>query len=104
MGRWILCARCAHRITQPEMGFRAQGRHDHAFFNPQGVVYQIRCFLLAPGCLVVGHPTGAFSWFKGCLWRYAHCGGCHHHLGWHYLEGPSLPFFGLIVNRLTYPP
>ncbi|MBF0137484.1 MAG: cereblon family protein [Magnetococcus sp. DMHC-1] len=101
--RWVLCARCAHRVTRPEMGLRERGRHEHIFFNPQGLVFQIRCYFSAPGCLVVGMPTGDFSWFKGYLWQYAHCGGCHHHLGWYYLNGPDVPFFGLIVNRLKYP-
>ncbi|MBF0175754.1 MAG: hypothetical protein HQL63_02725 [Magnetococcales bacterium] len=103
-GNWVLCSRCAHRITRFDMGSREQGRHEHVFFNPQGMLFLIRCYVAAPGCLVMGHPTREFSWFKACAWQYALCGGCHHHLGWHYMNGSDVAFFGLIVNRLTYPP
>ncbi len=80
---------------------RRQGQHRHVFFNPRGILFLIRCFGNAPGCLSLGSVTAEFSWFAGYQWCYAHCVGCGQHLGWHY-QGPGGDhFFGLIVNRLT---
>jgi len=86
-------------ITWPAAGISRQGQHEHLFFNPAGVAFEIRCFLRAPGCLVQGRATAEFSWFSGYLWRYAHCSTCLTHLGWRFASS-SDTFFALIANRL----
>ena len=52
---------------------RVNGRHAHAFFNPAGIAYELRCFRTAPGISAEGAPTGEFSWFPGCRWQIALC-------------------------------
>jgi len=52
-------------------------------------------------CLSLGEASTYFSWFEGCAWRYAICGGCQAHLGWEFLCRGGGTFFGLIRNRLT---
>jgi hypothetical protein len=82
-----------------------QGRHEHAFFNPAGIAFQVRCFREAPGCLVQGQATAEFSWFAGYQWQYALCGICLSHLGWLFSSGKSSAenadvFFGLIARKI----
>jgi hypothetical protein len=47
----------------------------------------------------VGAATEEHTWFAGCRWRVAACGGCGEHLGWAFTGVDS--FFGLILARLT---
>jgi hypothetical protein len=98
--RAVRCAACGHQVTTEHAVTEVQGRSDHTFFNPAGVIFEIRCFDRAPGCQVHGDATTEFSWFAGYAWSYALCGACSHHLGW-YFEGDGPGFFGLIVGKLT---
>ena len=79
------------------------GTHIHTFFNPAGIVYEICCFRKAEGCAVHGDATAEFAWFAGSHWQYAVCGACQEHLGW-FFTTPGESFFGLIRNRLFFPP
>ena len=95
----LRCAACGHRIT--ERGYRTErsGAHEHTFVNPAGYAFRIGCFVAAPGCVHVGAPSEAFSWFPGWRWQIAVCGRCRAHLGWIFrIAGEQ--FHGLIVAAL----
>ncbi len=95
----ILCRVCCAAITTPGQGMAKDGLHEHVFFNPAGIAFEIRCYKRAPGCLIRGEPTAAFSWFDGYNWQYALCSTCLTHLGWWFTTRQD-SFFGLIANRL----
>jgi hypothetical protein len=95
----LLCAQCRAVVTSHQHAVTVNGNHLHAFFNPAGIIYEIRCFKQAKGCTVHGHPTDEFSWFTGYTWRYALCAGCLAHLGWMFESGGNA-FFGLIQSKL----
>lgn len=98
-GKWLLCKSCGEKICPESARSHVQGKHQHAFFNPHGLVFDIGCFRTAPGCVAIGRPSAEFTWFAGYAWRVALCSGCLTHLGWRY-EGESV-FFGLIMDGLT---
>ncbi len=100
-GRALLCKMCGHAITRTEAATEVSGKHLHTFFNPAGLLFEIGCFAVAPGCHNEGQPTDFFSWFLGCLWRYSFCGRCYSHLGWQFLPKNAPPFWGLIQNLLV---
>ena len=97
----LLCSTCRARVTSVDQIIAMNGRHQHAFFNPAGIAFEIRCFQAAPGTMVQGTPSSAFSWFAGYAWQIARCATCHTHLGWRFVDqaGRSA-FFGLIASRL----
>jgi hypothetical protein len=95
----LICSNCSAPITSGKEAVSVNGSHEHAFFNPAGIAFEIRCFKQAPGCLVQGDPTTEFSWFAGYRWQYATCGNCLTHLGWFFLSGNN-SFFGLISDRV----
>jgi hypothetical protein len=74
------------------------GRHLHAFFNPAGIAFEIRCFRQAPGAAPQGEPSAEFTWFSGYRWQIALCTTCQSHLGWLFTNGSV--FYGLIATRL----
>lgn len=98
--RRLLCAACAHPVTDPGHRIARNGAHQHEFTNPHGVVYRIGCFDAAPGCIQVGPASNQWTWFPGFAWRIALCGQCQNHLGWEY-RSTGEGFFGLILDRLT---
>jgi hypothetical protein len=98
-GRAVCCRACGHAVAAESAVTEVAGKADHAFFNPEGLLFEIRCFDSAPGCLVGGEPSFEFTWFPGHAWRYALCGACGMHLGW-WFEGGEGAFFGLIRTRL----
>ncbi|MEO8702884.1 MAG: cereblon family protein [Kofleriaceae bacterium] len=95
----IRCAVCEHVITSAAYRCEQAGAHEHTFVNPNGFVHHIGCFTAAPGCLHVGEPQEAFSWFPGWSWQIAVCGRCRAHLGWIFRLAPG-EFHGLIVNAI----
>lgn len=94
----ILCAACGAEITHRRHGIAIDDRHTHAFFNPAGIAFEIRCFRAAPGATPQGNPSAEFTWFPGYRWQIAICTACHAHLGWLFTNGAS--FFGLIAPHL----
>ncbi len=98
--RILMCRRCSHKITALSKAMAINGKHQHTFFNPAGILFEIGCFSSASGCRVEGLPTAEFSWFSGYLWSYSLCGTCLSHLGWFFQAGQKRSFFGLILNRL----
>ncbi len=99
--RAILCMACKNKICACSSGMEVNGRHQHTFYNPEGVIYHIGCFASAPGCIIHGKPTLHFTWFEGYRWNFALCGNCGTHLGWHYRADGGSKFFGLIFNKLA---
>lgn len=96
----VLCRACRAVVTGLKQQVAIDGRHQHAFFNPAGIIYEIRCFAKASGCIKHGPPTPEFTWFKGYAWQYAVCATCFDHLGWFYASAGS-SFFGLIEVKLV---
>lgn len=98
--RAVRCRACGHEVTTREDSEEIDGKHRHTFFNPAGILYEIACYGVAPGCDNLGSPTDQFSWFPGFAWRYSLCGACRSHLGWQFLGAGGATFWALIVDRL----
>jgi hypothetical protein len=101
--RAILCASCSGPVTSPACRIAVQGSYDHRFVNPAGLLFHIGCFGDAIGCRIVGPDSLDYPWFPGFAWRYAMCGSCGQHLGWHFRSDGQPSFFGLILDRLVEP-
>lgn len=97
--RKIICANCKTIITSVKDKMEISSKHQHTFYNPQGYVYNIRCYKKAPGCMQYGYKTSEFTWFPGYAWQIALCSNCNIHLGWKYDSGSST-FYGLIFDKL----
>lgn len=95
----ILCKSCGAIITFHEEKKVVNGTHNHTFFNPAGIVFELGCFANAQGCRVTGQPTDEFTWFHGFVWLFALCSQCKAHLGWQF-RGADSSFFGLILKEL----
>ena len=95
----LICSLCSGTITSSSQAISKNGQHEHAFFNPAGIAFEIRCFREAPGCLVQGDPTTEFCWFDGYSWQYGICSNCLAHLGW-FFSSEQDGFFGLIVGKI----
>ncbi len=98
----IVCAACDASITSVRYRIAMNGAHEHRFMNPAGLLFHIGCFSEAIGCAVVGPSSNEYPWFPGYAWRFALCGQCRCHLGWHFRQGAEPGFFGLILNRLRH--
>lgn len=102
--QWLLCSACTSRVTPQDQAVSVNGRHGHAFFNPAGIAFEIRCFQTAPGTVPQDRPSTDFTWFPGYSWQIVLCGTCRTHLGWRFAgEGAAHAFFGLIASRLIDP-
>jgi hypothetical protein len=100
--RAVRCRQCGAEITSQRHAIDVGGKHDHTFFNPAGIIFEIGCYGRADGCRVVGPPTTEFSWFAGQAWSYALCNSCQSHLGWFFEPAAaSVGFFGLIHKKLV---
>ncbi|NGZ05202.1 MAG: hypothetical protein G8237_02485 [Magnetococcales bacterium] len=100
----LLCGYCNHPITDETQRIEVSDSHEHTFFNPHGLIFQIGCFRQAPGCLTAGTASMEFTWFPGHAWTLALCGQCQHHLGWMFQQSSTDRFFGLILPRLRRKP
>lgn len=96
----IACAACSAAITGGAHRITVSGSHDHRFVNPAGLTFHLGCFAAAIGCRIVGPDSLEYPWFPGFSWRYAMCGACGCHLGWHFRKSDQDGFFGLILDRL----
>lgn len=99
-GSNILCAACQAFICSSGSRRTVSGSFEHIQANPAGVVYRIGCFSRAPGCILVGTPSGYWSWFKGYNWQIEVCRQCSSHLGWLFTSAES-SFHGLILDNLV---
>ncbi len=98
--RVILCRNCRKKITSHRYIIEMDGRHQHTFANPEGVMFTIGCFSDAEGCVNRGTPTLEFTWFTGFSWRFSLCANCFMHLGWFYRSRTGNAFYGLILSHL----
>ncbi len=97
----LLCSQCAREITDVKVSKSISGSHEHTFFNPSGLLFELRCFSKAPGCFIQGEPSDSFSWFAGYSWQAAFCKTCHIQLGWCFLADTAThSFWALIRNKL----
>ena len=98
----LYCAHCGRLVTMGHWRIALEGGHEHTFFNPAGLIFEVLCFKEAPGAFAIGRATGEFTWFPGYKWQIALCSGCRIHLGWRFVGSDRPPFFfGLIGPRLT---
>jgi len=95
----IFCRLCSNQVTTLEDMIARLGSHTHVFTNPAGIVYKIRLFKKAPGCINISEPTFEYTWFKGYAWSISICSQCNNHLGWYWV-GTDDSFFGLIADRI----
>jgi hypothetical protein len=98
-GARLRCRACGNPITDNGQRRSVDGSHSHTRTNPAGVQFTFGCFREAPGCRCLGAASTEHTWFTGCRWRIAACGGCGEHLGWSFDGAES--FFGLILMRLV---
>lgn len=96
----LRCIQCRHPISDDFARIAISGSHRHVFANPHGIVFDVGCFAVAPGCVIGGEPTQDFSWFPGTSWQVALCAVCGLHMGWRYTTTDGQRFFGLILDRL----
>lgn len=96
----ILCGICRYTISTVDDMIDINGSHFHAFKNPVGVVFRIRCFSSAGGCTIVGIPTMEHTWFPEYSWCFALCSQCFSHLGWFY-QSKENNFFALIQDNIS---
>lgn len=96
----IRCAACREPVTEERYRIAVQDSHVHVFTNPYGIVFEIGCFEMAPGCRLVGLPSDEFTWFVGFTWQIAVCCGCESHLGWRFASDTQV-FWALVLDRLA---
>ena len=99
-GKVLICRHCNTLITYTCLAAEIDGTSVHTQCNPSGALFRYQCYLKAPGCIISGKPTTEFSWHSGYQWQYAHCTGCHRHLGW-FFSGLKPAFFGLLISHLS---
>ncbi len=99
-GRRLLCAACRRWITAAADRIAIDGKSQHTFVNPHGLVFQLTTYRDAPGCVPTGALSTDWSWFPGHSWQIQRCGGCGAHLGWSF-HAESARFWGLITDRLV---
>ncbi|MBI1731367.1 MAG: hypothetical protein HYR49_01185 [Gammaproteobacteria bacterium] len=97
--RPLRCRACGWLITTETARCAVGGAHEHQRTNPAGFEFRFGCFRDAPGCGRIGPASGEHTWFAGCVWRIAVCGGCGEHLGWAFSGADT--FYGLILDRLV---
>ena len=96
----LVCIKCGHHITKPELAISVATQHSHMRINPLGIEYEFGCFRAAAGCRQIGEQIHKHSWFSGHSWQITLCVACHTHLGW-YFSNDIRSFFALIHNRLA---
>lgn len=97
--RALLCRTCGQPVARVRDRVAVNGKHGHALFNPAGLLFEVGCFTVAPGCRFEGVFTFEFTWFPGYAWRFAMCRRCDAHLGWEY-RGAAGGFVGLIMTEV----
>lgn len=96
----LYCKFCSATITTAANSIEVSDSHHHTFFNPAGIIYEIRCFSAADGCVQYGPFSDEFTWFAGYSWRLSLCSTCGAHMGWYFSSG-DLGFYGLISKNLS---
>ncbi|MFN7953069.1 MAG: cereblon family protein [bacterium] len=96
----LVCVACGHAITTAAARTERFGSHAHVFANPEGIRFEIGCFAAAPGVVLLGEETSAYTWFRSFAWTVASCARCGVQLGWRYRSSAGSVFYGLILERL----
>lgn len=96
----LVCAACGYPITTAAARTERFDAHVHVFTNPDGLRFEIGCFVQAPGVRLIGEETLAFTWFPSFAWTVALCARCGVQLGWRYRSSSGAEFHGLILERL----
>lgn len=96
----LRCAACLAPVAYGKDRIALDGSHVHTFANPHGIVFEVGCFALAPGCRTIGSASDEFTWFPGYVWEIGVCGNCARHLGWRFVS-ESADFWALILDRLV---
>ena len=99
-GGWLVCAHCRALIAEGRARIEVDGAFAHSFINPEGAIFRVGCFAVAPGVVPWGEPSKHWTWFAGFEWRAAVCRGCASHLGWVY-TAETASFVALILDRLV---
>ena len=99
-GGRLVCARCAAFVANRSARIEVAGAHTHSFINPEGAIFRVGCFAVAPGAAPWGEPSQHWTWFAGFEWQAASCRGCWAHLGWLYTAGTA-SFVALILDRVV---
>jgi hypothetical protein len=97
---WLLCVDCGHRIAPLRAATSVTGAHQHELVNPSAIVFVVRCFTHAPGCMPVGERSTQWTWFPGYAWQIELCRGCAGHVGWSFHATGKSAFYGLIRDRV----
>lgn len=63
--RALRCRTCGQPVPRPQDRIEVGGQHRHALFNPTGILFEVGCFAVAPGCRFEGEFTLEFTWFPG---------------------------------------
>lgn len=95
----IVCKLCRHRLADADLMHNINGKIEHEFTNPFGIVHRFRSYNDAPGCKIQGSREAADTWFLGYTWRICTCGKCDTFLGWLFEANDS--FFGLLISKIT---
>lgn len=99
-----LCSGCGSFVSSSDRLLKVNGSDLHFFVNPEALECVFNTFLSCPGAVYHGPATIENSWFSGYRWRFALCGNCHQHLGWHYSAvSPRyrpLAFWGLLIAHM----
>ena len=97
----LRCMGCGNPVTSSRERCSRNNQSCYQFVNPGGYQFNIELYSSALGCYPTGQSTGDFSWFPPFVWRYAKCGQCDLHLGWHYQATGEASFWGLIRALLS---
>jgi len=99
--KWYVCRQCHQKLTQPGFHLNIDGRHEHTYANPSGIVFDIKCFSNAQGYSFIGPSSAEFTWFSGHSWRIVICAACLTHIGWYFTKDAGGGFFGFIADRIV---
>lgn len=98
--RKLVCKTCRTVITSENQAISVNSFHEHVFVNPEGLVFEVRCFAQAVNLSGLGPFISRFTWFPGYDWQTVICSICHTHLGWLYNSLEKGMFLGLIADRI----
>ncbi|MFW5730911.1 MAG: cereblon family protein [Desulfonatronovibrionaceae bacterium] len=99
-GKKLVCSACRTFITTEDQAISVNNFHRHVFVNPQGLIFEVRCFGRADNLTGLGPFISRFTWFPGYDWQAVICSVCHTHLGWLYTSSEKNMFLGLIAEKI----
>jgi hypothetical protein len=76
------------------------GEHQHRFINPQGYIFDVRCFSDWRGLTGCGPRSREWTWFSGHTWQIQICKRCSGAVGWLF-ETEGAAFMGLDAAKVS---